>query len=142
MSFNDKITKLICSELKALNSTIEEEENFNQELLLYSASIDEIVYAMDKYQIIFAYFPERYEFGNTMLLKGTYIRLDWDDERRYNTKDLLSFLRKDESFDPSKYNSYQEIFTLTLECLKEIDVGQNSNWESEFKKFLDSKNPW
>lgn len=141
MNFNDKLTELIFTEIKTINKIIEE-ENLTQKLTFSSASVNEFIYAMKGYQIIFEYYPDRYEFGKSMVLKGTSIRLNFDVKRNYDSIELLRFITNRELPDSSDNLSHKEQFTLTLECLHEIEKDKNSDWENEFNVYLKAKNPW
>ena len=83
---------LIFNECKKLNELLTD-KFINNELFFIDANISEVSYGLNKNLVIFCYYPERYEYGKIMNLKGVNIRIDYDKERQYSVSELNSFFK-------------------------------------------------
>ena len=123
---------LIFNECKKLND-IMESTFVEKELFFISANISEIVYGLDNNAIVFCYYPERYEYGKNMFLKGIKIRVNFQKEREYSINELYSFIKNDFKFYEtlSSFKSIEEQLP-TISYLLEYIIIYKTNWEEKF----------
>jgi len=122
----------------------------NQELMLkfqeneiwfISASIEKIVYGVDEMEIIFLYSPERYEYGQVMILKELIVKMEYDEKRMYSVTDVISFIENNFNEFQSDYtiHSLEEIVKKLVLFMSIIKKESSTNCENLFNDYLKKK---
>ncbi len=106
------------------------------------SSLSKIVYQNEDHMLIFGYYPERYEYGKTMDLKGMMMINTNNMNIEFSLVQIVSFFKNDCDFfeeDSKKYSldellDYYDFFRLHSK--------NHSNWEEKLQKYLNEKYPW
>lgn len=126
---------LVFDECKKLNIALESTFKCD-DLFFVSANISEIIFGLRNNAILFGYYPERYEYGKTMLLKDVFVRIDFDKQRQYSVNELNSFIKSEfkDCHTSSSYKTIEEQLT-SLNILLEFMNSSAVNWEEKFVSY-------
>lgn len=112
------------------------------DLFFIGANISEISYGINENVIIFCYYPERYEYGKTMLLKDVQIQLAHDKKRQYRIDELNSFFSNNcEFYDVSNSYVTPEEWMNSIKKLMAYLDKNHSDWEQKFVFYKSSITP-
>ena len=129
---------LIFDECKKLNVALEDTFE-HQNLFFISADISEIIVGLGNNAIVFGYYPERYEYGQIMFLKGISIRMGFNKERQYSVSELDSFIKNNFKAPDMSYplKTLEEQLN-SLATLLEFIAVNKVNWEEKFVAYKKS----
>jgi hypothetical protein len=132
---------LIFDECEKLNKSLDS-TFIDSDLFFIGANISEISYGLNENAIVFCYYPERYEYGKIMLLKGVLVQLAYDKKRQYSIDELNSFFSNNcEFYNVSNSFVTLEEWMVSIKKLMEYLDKNKSDWEQKFIFYKSSITP-
>lgn len=105
------------------------------------SSLHKIVYQNEDHILTFGYYPERYEYGKTMNLKGLMISTS-NMNTDFSVVLIASFLKNNCVFFEEDNKKYSLDELLDYYDFFRLHSKNYFSWEEKLQKYLDKKYPW
>lgn len=129
---------MIYDECVRINSAIERRYTT---FYFLESSLHQIVYQNEGDTLTFGYYPERYECGKTMDLKGLMISTR-NMSMAYSVVHIVSFFKNNCAFFEEDNTKYCIDTLLDYYDFFRLNAKKNVDWEAKLQTYLDKTYPW
>ncbi|MBA6156663.1 hypothetical protein H3Z83_09070 [Tenacibaculum sp. S7007] len=105
------------------------------------SSLYKIIYENEDHMLIFGYYPERYEYGKSMFLKGLMIQTA-NMNVESSLVQIVSFFKNDCKFFEEDKKKYSLDELLNYYDFYRLHYKNYPDWEFKYQKYLKEKYPW